>query len=804
MLKPFIVYFFTMNTKVLKTLEFDKIIGFLTEKCATPLGKEMALSLLPMEDFEDIRKAQDETADALSRLYRYGSISCSGARDIRESLLRLKVQANLSMAELLSISVLLKTTERVKSYGRKKEEQEGEDTLEPYFSALSPINDLLREIERCILNENEMADDASANLHSIRRKKLKAADRIRQELNSMVNSNSGYLRENVITQRNGRYCVPVKTEYRGMVPGMIHDESGSGSTVFIEPLSVVKINNEIRELELLEQKEIEAILRDLSSRTEVHIPELQTDLTVLSQLDFIFAKAQLAREMNATRPVFNNERYINIKQGRHPLLPKDSVVPIDIYLGKDFHQLIVTGPNTGGKTVSLKTVGLFSLMGQAGLHIPAFEESSLGIFTEIYADIGDEQSIEQSLSTFSSHMRNIIGILEKADSCSLVLLDELCAGTDPQEGAALAIAILNFLKRMQIRTMATTHYSELKLYALSEEGVENASCEFNVSTLSPTYKLLIGIPGKSNAFAISGKLGLPGYIIDEARQHIDSDTEHFEDVLKDLENTRHRIEKEKMRINELKAEARVLKNELEKENSRLDAQKEKILQGAREEARKLLQEAKDQVDETIRALNKSGNQDVRELERVRTETREKLNSFSEVNKERKEKIKSGTRAKDLHIGDGVHVHSMNLKGTVSTLPDARGNFFVQMGILRSQVHISDVTKLNEATVSYDGKAVRAASGAGQATSIAMSKAATVSAEINLIGMTVDEAMSELDKYLDDAYLSRLPKVRIVHGKGSGALRAAVHQKLKKTKYIDGFHLGEYGEGDSGVTIATFK
>lgn len=791
-----------MNEKVLNTLEFNKIVEKLAEKCVTPLGREEASRLLPSDSVMEIERNQSETADALTRLFRFGSISCSGARDIRASLLRLKVQANLGMPELLNIASVCKTAARVKAYGSKKENEEDTDSLDDSFRALEPLAALSREIERCIISEEDMADDASPTLRSIRRKIKAAADKVRTELNALVNSNSGYLRDNVITMRNGRYCVPVKSEYRSQVPGMMHDESGTGSTVFIEPMSVVKLNNEIRQLEIDEQKEIEVILANLSALAYDHTAALDVNLQVLSHLDFVFAKAQLAREMDASRPDFNNRKYINIKKGRHPLLDRHKVVPIDIYLGDTFHQLIVTGPNTGGKTVSLKTVGLFQLMGQAGLHIPAFQESSLGIFREIYADIGDEQSIEQSLSTFSSHMKNIIRILEEADTDSLVLFDELCAGTDPQEGAALAIAILNFLKRMEVRTMATTHYSELKIFALSNPGVENASCEFNVATLSPTYRLLIGIPGKSNAFAISKKLGLPGFIIDEAREQLDDESEHFEDVIKSLNDSRHQMEKEQMRINELKAEAKNLKNTLAKQEARIEEQKAKILQDARAEARKMLQEAKTQVDETIRMMNKTGQYDVRELEKARAKTRELLDKNSVGKKEEAPKPKSSTRAKDLHIGDGVHVLSMNLNGTVSTLPDAKGNLFVQMGILRSQVHVSDLTKLDEATISYGGKSVRTQK-SGSVT-IGMNKAATISPEINLIGKTVDEAVYALEKYLDDAYLAHLQQVRIVHGKGSGALRSAVQNRLRKLPYIAEYHNGEYGEGDAGVTIAQFK
>lgn len=790
-----------MNEKVLTTLEYDKIISVLTEKCSTPLGKKEAASLVPMEGMYEIEEAQKETEDALSRLFAYGQVSCSGTYDIRDSLLRLKIQANLGIVELLNIGRLLKTAQRVKSYGEKKEDDETEEKpLDHYFHELSPLQSLQREIDRCILSEEEIADDASANLRSIRRKLQSSSARIHAEMNKILLSNSNYLRENVVTMRNGRYVIPVKQEYRSQVSGLIHDESGSGNTVFIEPMAIVRLNNEIRELEIEEQKEIEVILAKLSALAADHTSELENDMKILSHLDFVFAKGNLARDMNAVRPVFNNRHYIRLKKARHPLLDKKTVVPIDLELGGSFTQLIVTGPNTGGKTVSLKTVGLLTLMGQSGLHIPARDQSELGLFTEVYADIGDEQSIEQSLSTFSSHMKNIVNILDKADSDSLVLLDELCSGTDPSEGAALAMAILNFLKRLRVRTMATTHYSELKLYALSSEDVENASCEFDVATLSPTYRLLVGIPGKSNAFAISKKLGLPGFIIDEARDQMDDDSERFEDVIKNLNDSRKSMEEEQKRIEELKKEADRLKQDLDRQNDKLLSQKEKILQEARDEARKLLQEAKDQVDETIRVMNRTGAANVRELEGQRQKTRELLekNTRSDKNRPRE---KSKTKKTDLHIGDSVRVLSMGLKGTVSTLPDAKGNLFVQMGILRSQVHISDVVLLNEPTVSVEGRTVSAGSGHA---AIGVGKAATISPEINLIGKTVDEALPELEKYLDDAYLSHLEQVRIVHGKGSGILRQAVQGLLKKTKYIKEYHLGAFGEGDSGVTIAVFR
>ncbi|MBO4410932.1 MAG: endonuclease MutS2 [Lachnospiraceae bacterium] len=788
-----------MNEKVIQTVELNKILKRLTEECETPLGKKEAEELLPMTDREDIEQAQSETADALARVYRFGSLSLSGARDVRESLLRLKIQANLSMPELLNISVLLKTALRVKAYGTRNDAEALTDSLTESFALLEPLSPFQKEIERCILSEEEMADDASPGLFSIRRKIRAAEAKVRSELNALVISSGSYLRENVITMRNGRFCLPVKTEHRAQIPGMIHDESGSGSTVFIEPLSVVKLNNEIRELEIDETKEIEKILAVLSAEAETHQFEIGQNLKILSHLDFVFAKASLAREMKASRPVFNKDRRIVLKQARHPLLDPKTVVPIDVTLGDGFTALIITGPNTGGKTVSLKTVGLLSLMGQCGLHIPAYELSELGIFSEVFADIGDEQSIEQSLSTFSSHMKNIIQIIRTANSESLILFDELCAGTDPEEGAALAISILDTLRKRDARIIATTHYSELKLYALSTEGVENASSEFDVATLSPTYRLLIGIPGKSNAFAISRRLGLNEMVIQAAKEHISRDETTFEDVIKDLHDSKRKLDREKSEIGRLKAEAKRLQSSLDESNRKLEEQKERILSKAREEARDLLAEAKVQVDETIRELNRQGK-DVRELEKVRTKTREMLEKTAGAPKdERPEDHAPSLTAKDLHVGDGVLVRSMNLKGTVSTLPDSKGNLFVQMGIIRSQVNIRDLTLLDEETVSLGGKNVKiSTSGAG------LMKAATISPEINLIGLTVDQAIPELDKYLDDAYLAHLPQVRIVHGRGTGALRQAVQKKCKSTPTIKEFRSGEFGEGDTGVTIAVFR
>lgn len=791
-----------MNKKALSTLEYDKIIEMLVSHASSPLGKIRCEDLLPSNSIAEIEYKQEQTQDALTRLFQKGNISFGSVKDIRGSLKRLEIGSTLGISELLQICALLENTSRIKSYGRRERDNGEKDSLDDLFDALEPLPQLSGEIRRCILSEDEISDDASAGLKQIRRSMKITGEKVHTQLAGMVNGSArSYLQDAVITMRNGRYCVPVKAEYKSQVPGMIHDQSSTGSTLFIEPMAIVKLNNEIRDLELKEAAEIEKILAALSELTAQHREELQYDLENMVELDFIFARASLAMEQNATRPLFNTKGWINIRKGRHPLIDKQKVVPIDIHLGKDFHLLIVTGPNTGGKTVSLKTVGLLTLMGQAGLHIPALDRSELAVFSEVYADIGDEQSIEQSLSTFSSHMTNVVSFIEKADPHSLVLFDELGAGTDPTEGAALAIAILNHLQAQGIRTMATTHYSELKVYALSTPGVENASCEFNVETLRPTYRLLIGIPGKSNAFAISSKLGLPSYIIEEAKKQISAKDESFEDVISTLEENRITIEKERMEIAKYKEEIGALKEKLESKQEKLDQQKARILQEANEEAHAILREAKEYADQTMKNFHKFGknNISVKEMEAERQRLRQKMTKV-EKNISIKEPKTTGTlKPSDLHLGDGVKVLSLNLKGTVSTLPDSKGFLFVQMGIMRSKIHISDLALLKEEAVITAPHMQKTSSG-----KIRMSKSSSIGIEINLLGKTVDEAIAELDKYLDDAYLAHMPSVRIVHGKGTGALRKGVHNYLRKVKYVSSFRLGEFGEGDAGVTIVEFK
>ena len=798
-----------MNQKVLKTLEYDKIIHILIDKADSEPGKKLCRELVPSTDLNEIRQAQKETKDALERLFKKGSTSFGSNRDLSFSIRSLEVGSTLSILELLKLAAMLDNVGRIKTYGKKDRDDAPEDSLDGYFEQLTPLTQLANEINRCILSEEEIADDASSKLKSIRRAKVSTNDKIHSQLNSMLNgSYRTYLQDAVITMRNNRYCIPVKAEYKSQVNGMVHDQSSTGSTFFIEPAAVVSLNNQLKELDMQEQEEIEVILATLSAQAAEHTEELTANQKIMTLLDFIFAKAKLAMEQNATEPMFNRKHIINIRKGRHPLLDKKKVVPIDIHLGRDFDLLIITGPNTGGKTVSLKTVGLFTLMGQSGLHIPAMDRSELSIFTEVYADIGDEQSIEQSLSTFSSHMTSIVHILEHADENSLCLFDELGAGTDPTEGAALAIAILNHLHKRGIRTMATTHYSELKIYALSTENVQNACCEFSVETLRPTYRLLIGIPGKSNAFAISSKLGLSDEIINAAKEQISKEDESFEDVIADLEQSRVTIENERKEISEYKERIRTLEDQLRKKNEKIDQAKDRILREANEEARAILQEAKDVADETIRDFNKAAASgiDIKELERKRQKVRDQINRKNEnLSKKEADKAKNSNQGKaldpkKLKKGDSVKILSMGLKGIVNTLPDAKGNLFVQCGIMRTQTNINDIALIQEETISAPGYTPKKSSTSG----IKMSKSLSVSTEINLLGRTVDEALAELDKYLDDAYLAHLPSVRVVHGKGTGALRSAVHGHLKRLKYVKEYRLGEYGEGDAGVTIVTFK
>ncbi len=789
-----------MNTKVYKTLEFDKILNMLSSFAATPAAKKACLSLEPFTDEKEIYAAQQETDDAIKRLVFNNHISFGGVKDIGETVKRLEKGSALSSSELLLISTTLDAALNIKSYGKNyAETRENKDFLQEMFDRIEPLSVLNKEIKRVIISEDEIADDASSDLKNIRRRIKAAMDKIRNQMNSMLASATmrTYLQDFVITMRDGRYCLPVKAEYKSSVGGIVHDQSSSGSTLFIEPTASVELNNELRELEVIEKAEIEKILAELSAQVSAYSNELKTDFLVLSELDFIFAKAMFSLSIKGSRPTFNKDRIIDIKRGRHPLLKTAKVVPIDIRVGKEYDQLIITGPNTGGKTVALKTVGLFTLMGQAGLFIPADDGSVLGIFKDVFADIGDEQSIEQNLSTFSSHMKNIINILGSVGYDSLVLTDELCAGTDPVEGAALAIAILTYLHNMTIRTIATTHYSEIKMYALNDPGIENASMEFDVETLSPTYRILIGVPGKSNAFAISEKLGLPKYITEEAKKLVDADKASFEDIVTDLEINRVSLERERSETQSLRAKLQQTKDQYDQRVRALEEKKEEILRKAHEEATDILQEAKDYADLTIRNINKYGVS-TKELEAERTNLREALGKHKKEDNKPVEKRKTSNKPHEFKPGDEVFVHSLGLDGVVSSKPNAKGNVFVQMGILRSEVNVADLDLIK--TTEEKDKEVKKTS----VSHIKAEKSLNISPEINLIGMNVDEAVAELDKYLDDAYLANLPKVRIIHGRGTGALRNGIWQHIKRLPYVKSYHLAEYNEGGDGATIVEFK
>ena len=791
-----------MNQKTLVKLEYNKIIDLLVNEASSESGKIRCHNIKPMIDLEEINTAQEQTAAAFSRIVKKGRLSFSGCYSVEDSMMRLEVGGALSSAELLRICKLCEVANRAKSYGRHDTVEELSDCLDSFFEQLAPLTPLSTEIRRCIIDEDEISDDASSNLRQIRRSMGQINDKVHATLNGLVNGSlRTYLQDPIITMRGDRYCIPVKAEYRSQVNGLIHDQSSTGSTLFIEPMAVVKLNNDLKELYAKEQEEIQVILARLSVDVAEYIDEIRTNFQVLGELDFIFARGSLALDMNASRPIFNTKGYLHIREGRHPLLDKNKVVPITITLGGEFDLLIVTGPNTGGKTVSLKTVGLFTLMGQSGLHIPALDRSELAVFENVFADIGDEQSIEQSLSTFSSHMTNIVSFLQDVDERSLVLFDELGAGTDPTEGAALAVAILSHLHDRGIRTMATTHYSELKVFALSTLGVENACCEFDVDTLRPTYHLLIGVPGKSNAFAISSKLGLPDYIIESAKGHLSEQDESFEDLLSDLETSRRTIEKEQAEIEAYKREIESLKRDFHKKQERLEERSEKIIKEANEKANAILREAKEVADETMKQFRKFGKENISaaEMEKERERLREKIAKTQGGTKLETKKPHKQHKPSDFRLGESVKVHSMNLKGTVSSLPDAKGNLFVQMGILRSQVHISDLSIIEEPLTATERQRQRTSTG-----KMKMGTAMTVSPELNLLGKTVDEAIAELDKYLDDAYLSHLSPVRIVHGKGTGALRAGVHNYLKRQKHVKSYRLGAFGEGDAGVTIVEFK
>lgn len=792
-----------MNEKALRILEYNKIIHLLTEYASSEMGKQLCRDLTPSTHLVEIQSEQANTRDALSRLYQHGSVSFLGLEDVRPCLRLLDVGSSLNTKELLQIARLLSIANQVQQYGDSRDEEAPIDSLQTMFEDLVPLTSLQHEIQQCILSETEISDEASVGLKDVR-KSIKQTNRaIHNKLSSIVNSqqNKTLLQETIVTMRNGRYCIPVKQEYRSSFPGMIHDQSSTGSTIFIEPMAVVQLNNQLRELEMKEQAEIDRILAFLSEQVSFEAQNILSNLEILTQLDFIFAKAKFAKAYQGSEPIFNEDGIINIKYARHPLLDQKTVVPIHIHLGEEFSMLIITGPNTGGKTVSLKTLGLFTLMGQAGLHIPAFEGSKLAVFSNVFADIGDEQSIEQNLSTFSSHMTNIVSILEKADENSLVLFDELCGGTDPVEGAALAISILTSLHDRGIRTMATTHYSELKMFALSEEGIENASCEFDVNTLSPTYHLLIGVPGKSNAFAISRKLGLSPYIIEQAKSQIGASQKDFESLIAELEKSKLQIEKEQTEILAAKAEVEELRKSLEEKKENIAAKRATLLQEARQEAYDIISQAKEVADDSIKKFNQWGKEknstNNKKMEHQRSKLRGQLNDLESKLAYRNKRRKGNYKKEDFHIGDPVFVHTLSLEGTVTSLPNAKGDLTVQMGILNSVVNIKDLDLLEKQ------KEKPATPKRSKSNRSNINKAATISSEINLLGKTVDEAVAELDKYLDDAYMSGVHQVRVIHGKGTGALRAGIHSYLKRQKHVKSYRLGVFGEGEAGVTIVEF-
>ncbi|HAB94293.1 MAG TPA: endonuclease MutS2 [Lachnospiraceae bacterium] len=814
-----------MNDKVLHIVEFDKILDQLTENANSAPAKALCKALRPMDNLADIRLAQEETDAALQLLIRKGNVNFGSNRDFGYMFGALSIGSTLTAAELLHLSSFLDNVGRVQAYGTTEDGGKGISALQSgsskpednllfdLFDCLYPLKSLSREIQRCILSEEEISDDASPGLRRVRREISMAGGRIHQQLNKLVNVTlAPYLQDSVVTMRGNRYCIPIKSEYKNQVQGIIHDQSASGSTLFIEPAAIVSLNNQIRELTLQEKQEVEKVLASLSAEAADNLMALKDDAVNMTRLDFIFAKAKLALSQDATMPIFNNRRCLKINRGRHPLIDKKKVVPIDLELGEDYDLIVITGPNTGGKTVTLKTIGLFELMGMAGLHIPAGDRSELALFSDVFADIGDEQSIEQSLSTFSSHMTTIVEILGKVNDGCLCLFDELGAGTDPTEGAALAISILNYLHERGIRAVATTHYSELKVYAMNTPGVTNASCEFNVETLQPTYRLLIGVPGKSNAFAISKKLGLPDDIIDAAREQLSQETQNMEDILADLEAKRIQIQREQEKITSLRESIAKEQKEIRNKEKLLEDRREKILEKANEEARDILADAKKKADKAISELRKTGcGGDMAAMERTRSSLREQVSKKNEkLSRGQEEQKKGNLKASDLHVGDKVRVISMGLTGIVTALPDSSGKVSVRCGIMNSKAPVSDLALIEEDAFGnpVSGKsrssmkrAFENAGGAGnKQRDLDFSRNQSISTELNLLGMTTDEALNALDKYLDDARMSHLSSVRIVHGKGTGALRKAVHNYLRRQKWVKSYRLGDFGEGDAGVTI----
>ena len=789
-----------MEEKTLKILEYDKILERLSAYATSEAGREYCLRLTPSSNFRHLSLWQKNTTDACTRIRLSGhSVSFRGLKDIPDTLKRIDMGASLSIPELLAVGAVLTVSDRVKRFDAYDEGDE--DSLSEMFGMIEPLNDTNRNLQRCIIDEETIADDASPGLFSIRKRMQKAESDIHDTMAARLNSSREYLTDAVITLRDGRYCLPVKAEYKSKVPGIVHDTSSTGLTLFIEPMAVVNLNNELRELAGEELKEIERILSELSSSLMPYTDTIADNIKLLKKLDMIFAKALYSNDIDGTEPKFSRDKSIDFKEARHPLIDKEKAVPVNVRLGSDFGLLIITGPNTGGKTVSLKTVGLLTLMAQSGLHIPAAEGSVAGIYKNVFADIGDEQSIEQSLSTFSSHMTNTVHILNEADTDCLCLFDELGSGTDPTEGAALGIAILDFLHNMKVNTMATTHYAELKIYALETPGVENACCEFDVETLKPTYKLLIGVPGRSNAFAISERLGLPQYIIDEARRRIDTENESFETVIRQLNEDRIGAEKAREDADKYRLESEKLRNRLKEREEKLEKNRDKIINEAKQEAQRILKEAKETADSAIKNINQLKSvEDYARAEKERERLRKNLKDTASKGGFGEKGPSQPVSPKKIKVGDMVRVMPMGgVTAEVMSLPDKDNNISVRIGFMQSRVSVRDVEFAGNANVQAS-KPKQPAKKSGSYSP----KALTVSHELNLIGMTTDEARPVLEKYLDDAYLAHMDQVRIVHGRGTGALKNMVHERLKKIKYVDSFRLGVFGEGDTGVTIVKFK
>lgn len=792
-----------MDKKTLEILEFNKIIEILSGYAVTVQGKEIARALVPHSDMDVIRQALKETDEALRMICAKGSPPLTGLHDIRPGLRRLEMGATITPGELLHVADTLRVCREMKNYAGEKNDSDRYGTVAAMILNLAPNKRIEEKIYSCIVNEEEVADRASTTLYNIRRQINEAQMNIKDLLNSMVHSQKyqKYLQEPIVTMREGRYVVPVKAEYRNEVDGLLHDSSASGATLYIEPMPVVKANNEIKQLKLKEKNEVERILDELSGEVRAILNEMDMNINTIAQIDFIFAKAKLAAEYACAMPKINNEGYINIKKGRHPLIEREKVVPIDIWIGDSFHTLVITGPNTGGKTVTLKTVGLLTLMMQAGLHVPAGDGTVLSVFKNVFADIGDEQSIEQSLSTFSAHMLNIVGILEKADSSSLVLFDELGAGTDPTEGAALGIAILEYLRSRGACTVATTHYNELKLYAIENNDAENASCEFDIVTLKPTYKVLIGVPGKSNAFAISERLGLGRDIIERAREFIPHDKLRFEDVINEIEEDRKRAEEEKTRAVREREEITMLMKELEERAKKQQLQRESIIREARKEAKEIIDRVMNEAEEIICELKKVRSEaEEAERNKMIEALRKRIKNVSDEMEdfEYTDVIREGsfdTKPEDVKVGSQVYVSSLDCKGTVIGEPGTDGEVLVQVGAMKAKCKIEDLKPAESK------KSAVQRTGEGK---IRVSKANSISPQIDLRGQVTDEAVMNIDKYLDDAYISGVKTVTIIHGKGTGALREGVHKFLKGHQHVKSYRIGKYGEGEGGVTIVELK